>query len=183
MIWFTSDPHFNHNKEFIWKVRGFNSCDEMNEYIVRKWNETVQPDDEVYLLGDIMLGPEQGIHYLERLSGHIHIICGNHDTDSRIELYKQCWNVEDVQWALRKKIKCYHFYMSHFPTFTANIEKESLKQCTINLFGHTHQQTNFYLAYPFLSHVGMDSHHCELVSIDQIIDEIEKKFKECKDLL
>ena len=38
MIWFTSDTHFNHNKEFIWKVRGFNTCDEMNEFI--KHNKT-----------------------------------------------------------------------------------------------------------------------------------------------
>ncbi len=183
MIWFTSDTHFNHNKEFVWKVRGFNSCDEMNEYIVRRWNEVVQPDDEVYHLGDVMLGPENGIHYLERLAGHIHIIAGNHDTDKRIEMYKNCWNVEDIQWALRKKLGGYHFYMSHFPTITSNLEKETLRQCTLNLFGHTHQKTNFYLEYPFMYHVGMDSHGCELVSLEQIIYDMEKKVKECKDLL
>ena len=183
MIWFTSDTHFGHDKEFIWKPRGFQSCHELNEYIVKRWNEQVNYDDTVYLLGDVMLGKPENIHFLERLSGHIHIICGNHDTSSRIELYKNCWNVEEVTWAFYKKINGYHFYMSHFPTITSNLEKESLKQCTLNLFGHTHQRTNFYLEYPFMYHVGLDSHNNELVSIEQIISDMTEKTKECKELL
>ena len=55
MIWFTSDTHFNHNKEFIWKVRGFNTCDEMNEFIVRRWNEMVQPDSAAQKIVFIIL--------------------------------------------------------------------------------------------------------------------------------
>lgn len=183
MIWFIADTHFNHNKEFIWKSRGFNNCDEMNEYIVRRWNEKVQPDDEIYHLGDVMLGPTNSIHYLERLSGHIHIILGNHDTNTRVEMYQNCWNVEDVQWATYRKINGYHFYMSHFPSITANFEKESLKRCTINLYGHTHQKTNFYYEMPFMYHVGVDSHNCTPVSVEEIIHDMEQKVKECKELL
>ena len=155
----------------------------MNEYIVKRWNEVIHYDDEVYHLGDIMLGVPENIHYLERLTGHIHIICGNHDTATRIELYKNCWNVEDVQWATYRKMGGYHFYMSHFPTITSNLEKESLKQCTLNLFGYTHQKTNFYLDYPFMYHIGLDSHNNEPVSLDQIIYDMNKKVQECKDLL
>ena len=31
MIWLCSDWHLNHNKEFIWKARGFESVAQMNE--------------------------------------------------------------------------------------------------------------------------------------------------------
>ena len=31
MLFFTSDWHFNHDREFVWKQRGFSSVDEMNE--------------------------------------------------------------------------------------------------------------------------------------------------------
>ena len=35
-IFLTSDSHFNHNKDFIYERRGFNSIEEMNEKIIEK---------------------------------------------------------------------------------------------------------------------------------------------------
>ena len=34
MIYFLSDPHFFHNKEFCYEVRGFSNPEEMNEEII-----------------------------------------------------------------------------------------------------------------------------------------------------
>lgn len=34
-MYFTSDLHLNHDKEFIYKNRGFNSINEMNNTIIR----------------------------------------------------------------------------------------------------------------------------------------------------
>ena len=58
---------------------------------------------------------------------------------------------------------------------TGNLEAESLHQCMINLFGHTHQQFNFYQDMPFMYHVGCDSHNNTPVLLDDIIDEIKAK--------
>ena len=55
-IWIISDTHFNHNKEFLYSPRGFNSVEEMNHAIVTLWNECVNDDDIVYHLGDVCLG-------------------------------------------------------------------------------------------------------------------------------
>ena len=95
-------------------------------------------------------------------------------------MYGQCANVVDeIRWADMLNYKGYHFYLSHFPTLTGNLEKESLKQCTCNLFGHTHQTTNFHLDMPFMYHVGVDSHNCYPVSLDDIIQEMKAKVIEC----
>ena len=84
-IWFTSDTHFGHKKEFLFGPRGFTSSEEHDAAIIEKWNSMIDPCDEVYHLGDIMLGDnEYGIKCLEQLNGRIHIIIGNHDTDTRI---------------------------------------------------------------------------------------------------
>ena len=144
-IYLTSDLHLGHDREFIWKARGFNSIQQMNETIVETWNRTVDDDDDIYILGDVMLGSPDNIHYVERLRGRIHIVLGNHDT----------------------------------AMLTGNLEKESLKQMSLNLYGHTHQLSNFYNDMPFLYNVGVDSHDCYPVLLDDIIEEMYAKVKEC----
>lgn len=185
-IFVTSDLHFNHDREFVWKARGYNSVEEMNEDIIENFNSVVGKDDDVYILGDLCLGGGSPISLaknqilIESLNGKLHIIRGNHDTNSRVIMYELCKNVVDeVKWADMLNYKGYHFYLSHFPTLTGNLEKESLKQCTCNLFGHTHQTTNFHLDMPYLYHVGVDSHNCYPVNLDDIIQEMNNKVQEC----
>ena len=188
-IWVTSDWHFNHDRKFIWEARGFSSVKEMNESIIERYNSVVGKNDIVYCLGDCGLGGagqealDQLKSYIERLNGTIIIVQGNHCTDKRVNLYRQCKNVQQVDIATTFKYKGYHFYLSHYPTLTGNLEKESLKQMTLNLYGHTHQKTNFYEDRPYMYHVGVDSHDCYPVSIDQIIQDMNNKVKECIDML
>lgn len=155
----------------------------MNSTILGRYNEVVKPGDQVFILGDLILGQheDESLEIIKALPGDKIIIRGNHDTDRRIELYKDCgWPVFD---ALYLKYKKYHFYLSHFPTLTGNLEKESLQQCTLNLFGHTHAQTPFFYDLPYLYNIGLDAHDCYPVCIDKVIHEMEKKAKECREML
>lgn len=183
-IWITSDTHLGHDREFIWGPRGFVSCAEHDAAVVEKWNSLVSDEDDVYLLGDVILGDSaHGIELLKQLKGKIHIARGNHDTDKRIQMYKECDNVVEVCDIYRLKYNKIHFYMSHYPTITANLEKESIYQCEVNLYGHTHQQSSFYYDLPFCYHVGMDAHQCQPISLDMIIDEIKEEIQKCKELV
>ena len=179
-IFITSDPHYNHDREFIWKARGFSSINEMNEAYVSKWNKTIDADDDAYILGDVMLGDPSSIEYVKRLNGRIHIVLGNHDTSNREKMYRELPNVVEVaEVGVRLKYKKHHFVLTHYPMMTGNLEKESLKQMSLNLYGHTHQLTNFYNDMPFLYHVGVDSHNGYPVLLDDIIEEMYAKVKEC----
>ena len=156
----------------------------MNEAYVERWNSVVDEDDDIYVLGDLMLGPNEiGISYLKRLKGRIHIVAGNHDTPTRRALYLELPNVWSLEWAFMLNYKKYHFFMTHFPCMTGNLEKESLKQMTLNLYGHTHQRSNFYEDRPYMYHVGVDSHDGYPVLLDDIIQEMKDKVKECIDFL
>lgn len=180
MIWLTSDLHFYHDRGFIYEPRGFDNVEDMNKTIVEKFNSKVGPDDDVYILGDLMLNNnEGGIELIKSLNGKLHVVWGNHDTNPRLELYKTCPNIVEVVPACYLHYKHYHFFCTHYPCITGNLEKESLQKCTCNLFGHTHQMDNFYQDIPFMYHVGVDSHDCYPVSIDQIIEEMEAKVQEC----
>ena len=181
-IFVTSDLHFGHDRGFLYEPRGFDSVYDHDEGIIENWNNVVSPDDDVYVLGDLMLNDnEHGVECIKRLNGIIHIIYGNHDTDARKKFYDDLGVVHG--WADVIKYRKYNFYLSHFPTMTGNLEAEGLHQCMINLFGHTHQQFNFYQDMPFMYHVGCDSHNNTPVLLDDIIDEIKAKVYECKEML
>lgn len=185
-IWLSSDLHFGHDRGFIYEPRGFSSVQENDEVILERFNSVVRPDDELYLLGDLMLNDnEHGLEYLSNLNGKLHILYGNHDTDVRKELYHTLPNlVEDLGYAGMMKYKKWRFYLSHYVTITDNLNDVSKPWEQVKcLYGHTHQKTNFYSDNPLLYHVGVDSHNCYPVSIDQVIENIKDKFLECKEQL
>jgi calcineurin-like phosphoesterase family protein len=80
-IWFVSDTHFCHNKDFLWGGRGFNNVEDHDKFIISKWNEYISKDDIVFHLGDFMLNGsiEKLKSYLEQLTGNINLIWGNHN--------------------------------------------------------------------------------------------------------
>ena len=181
-VFFTSDTHFGHNREFLYAPRGFESIQEHDEEIIQRWNEVVGQEDTVYVLGDLMLNDnEHGMECLRRLNGHINILYGNHDTDIRKNLYATLPNATILDYATVIKINKYQFYLSHYPSYTSNLENDApLSQHLINLYGHTHQKTNFFQDIPFMYHVGLDSHDCYPVCFEQIIIDIKNKISECQ---
>ena len=180
-IFASSDLHFGHDREFLWGPRGFRSSIEHDEAIIANWNSVVEPEDIVYVLGDLMLGDnEYGKSCVERLNGTIRLIRGNHDSDRRwLEVYPTISNVELIGWADMIHYRKYHFYLSHFPTNTANIEAESLHQCTLNLFGHTHSKDKFYEDRPYMYNVALDANNNTPVLLDDIIIQMKAKVQEC----
>ena len=184
-IFITSDTHFGHDREFLWGPRGFTNYVEHDTAIIENWNNTVTDDDIVYHLGDVMLGDNNyGMGCLALLNGQIKIIPGNHDTPSRLELYKKLPNVEVLGLAEMIKYKKYNFYLSHHPTMTSNLEKAPyLRMHLINLYGHTHQQKPFYQDIPFMFHAGMDSNDCTPILLDDAIELMKEETQKCIQML
>lgn len=75
---FTSDHHFGHKNVIEYCHRPFKSTDEMDEYMVHAWNETVAPDDTVWHLGDFSLSLK-ALPLVRQLNGHKFLVPGNHD--------------------------------------------------------------------------------------------------------
>ena len=184
-IFLTSDTHFGHDREFLWGPRGFDCCLEHDETVIRNWNLIVEPDDIVYVLGDFMLGNNAyGCECVKRLNGHIRLIRGNHDTDRRwTEVYPTLPNIEIIGVADLIHYRKYHFYLSHFPTLTGNLEKESLHQMTLNLFGHTHSKEKFFEDRPDMYNVSLDANDNTPVLLDDIIERMKSKVQECINFL
>lgn len=178
MIYFTSDLHLGHDRDWLWGKRGFsNGVVEMGNTIIENINKTVRPDDELYILGDLMLIDDSWINEIRSLQcRNIHIILGNHDTANRINLYRACWNVVEITYATILKYGKYKFYLSHYPTLTGNTDDKGPRNALINLHGHTHQTTNFIDGKWNMYHVGVDSHDMKPVSIETILEDIRAEY-------
>ena len=184
-IFLTSDTHFMHDVDFLYEPRGFTNIEDMNEAIVERWNKIVKSGDIVYHLGDTMLkDTAHGCELMKRLNGQIFLIWGNHESDARKNaIFENCPNVIGGWYAYVIKYKKMNIYLSHYPTITANYDAAHFSQHVLNLHGHTHQQKNFmYPNNPFCYHVGMDSHNCTPVHIDEVMADVRQRWQDLQTL-
>ena len=177
-IFVTSDLHFGHDRGFLYEPRGFKNIEDHDETVIANWNNVVSDEDDVYVLGDLMLNDnEHGVECIKKLKGKIHIIYGNHDTDARKKFYDELGVVHG--WADVIKYRKYNFYLSHFPTMTGNLEAESLHQCTLNIAGHTHSKDEFREDVPMYFNAAADANNNTPVLLDDVIEKMKEKAKEC----
>ena len=78
---FTADLHFGHENVLQFDNRPFNSVEEMDEELIKRWNNKVNPGDLVYILGDLIWKTrnDDAPTLLRRLNGQKILIKGNHD--------------------------------------------------------------------------------------------------------
>ena len=175
MIWFTSDFHIGHDKDFIVQKRGFDTVDEMNVTIINNLFKCLDEGDDLYILGDIAMGTiEAAAPYLKMIPWQTHFLIGNHDSLKRINLYESLGWINEGYATMIQDGK-WNFYLSHYPTLVANYDDGKKHLPVINLYGHTHQNSNFFNDNPYMYHVGVDSHNCMPINIDQIKMHIRKK--------
>jgi calcineurin-like phosphoesterase family protein len=82
-------------------------------------------------------------------------------------------------YAHQIKYKKHTIYLSHYPTIVSNFDDKHFSQHIVNFHAHTHQRTNFLNpTNPFMYHVGMDSHNCTPVHIEEAISDIRNRWNE-----
>lgn len=176
-IWLTSDLHFGHDKEFIWGPRGFNSVEEHDQTIIKNWNEIVSDEDEVWVLGDLMLNDnDAGIRKLNQLKGNIRILYGNHDSATRVQLYANIRpTILGMGLAYILKYRGYSFYLSHYPTLTSNLDADKpLKRRVISICGHKHTKNKFCdMDKGLIYHCELDCQNNKPILLDDIIEDIQ----------
>lgn len=80
-----SDPHFGHANIIKLCHRPFNSIQEMNEELIKRYNEAVDPSETVLWVGDAFFGSKDFARdTLSRLHGTKLLVKGNHDRSSRV---------------------------------------------------------------------------------------------------
>lgn len=131
-VWLTSDTHFGHAgvcrftlDDGVTKLRPWTDPNEMDEAMVKLWNDRVKPNDKVYHLGDVVIN-RRALSILDRLNGDKVLIRGNHDI----------FKLEDYTKYFRD-VRGYHvmngMILSHIP-----VHDSALYRFGVNIHGHTH---------------------------------------------
>jgi len=131
-VFLTSDTHFGHagvckftESDGVTKIRPWTDPDEMDEEMIRRWNDRVRPNDKVYHLGDVVIN-KKSLATMSRLNGDKVLIRGNHDIfrDDEYRLYF-------------RELRAYHvmngMILSHIP-----LHEASLGRFGVNIHGHLH---------------------------------------------
>lgn len=170
MTWVTSDSHFNHANiiKYCPESRPFETIEEMNETLIERWNSVVKPEDTVIHCGDFFMGQVKKIdEILPRLNGKIILVRGNHDSQSRIEKYKEHGiEVKDIHYYAYKGR---YFIFCHFPIaneeFMRMVREDNSE--VILCYGHVHDQAPSGLIDGTF-HVGVDTNNLTPVNLDYI---------------
>ncbi len=160
---YISDLHF-FDPDVMEKMdkRPFVSVDEMNETLIRRFNECLKKGDEIYILGDLFDWKYAGSDtpakirninkVLHKLNGKLYLVPGNHDRDwlrkKGVDLARFAWirDYSEIEDQHRKVILCHY----PIPFFGKNHERDtdsSLKVFMVH--GHLHDTPEAKLLYRF----------------------------------
>ena len=81
-VYWVSDTHLNHNRDFVYEARGFKSSQDHTDFIINKINEIVRPNDILMHAGDFCLNTEESgcNELLARIfCQNIYMLWGNHN--------------------------------------------------------------------------------------------------------
>ena len=137
-VFLVSDTHFGHTgvcrftrNDGVTKLRPWDDPDEMDEAMIKSWNDRVKPTDKVYHLGDVVIN-RKALKTLARLNGDKVLIRGNHDI-FRDDEYREYF----------RELRAYHvmngMILSHIPVHPESLSHtESLGRFGTNIHGHLH---------------------------------------------
>lgn len=111
-IWFVSDIHYGHWNVNQFCNRGYKSLEEMNEDLIKVWNEYIQPNDIVYILGDFFWSTAN-YSDIKLFNGNKFLIRGNHCKGENIKYLKN--GISLVCEEMIIKIANKMVRLSHYP--------------------------------------------------------------------
>lgn len=134
VIRYISDLHFDHANVIKFDNRPFETIEEMNAELIRRWNETVAKDDITYIIGDFCwYTADRWEELLKQLNGNKVIIRGNHDLKQPPAKIKRL--VQDYTDYKEITDNYRHVILCHYPI---PFYKGSYAPWTFMLCGHVH---------------------------------------------
>lgn len=170
MIYYISDLHFGHRHVIGMDDRPFETIEEMDETLIRLWNERITDEDDVYIVGDFAYhNGYSATWYLRQLKGRKHLIIGNHDRHT-IQDHKAVECFASVEKMLRIMDDGRVVSLCHFPTAEWNGKRHG----GYHVHGHIHIRRDdvyeFMSRYDNALNAGCMINGYRPVTLDELIE-------------
>ena len=171
MKYYIADTHFGDTRIINLCGRPYKDLEEMTLSIIMNWNSTVDPKDEVYMLGDVAYRYKGNLRLLlDSLNGKKHLLIGNHDSGwmkkpTNLRAFRSIDKMSKIQDEGRSVVLC-HYPLMAFDGSTRG---------GYHVFGHIHNNTNepLYNAINSMKNAfnaGVDVNGFAPVTLDQLIE-------------
>lgn len=171
-LFITADTHFGHKEIITYENRPFQNVDEMNDAIIKNWNEHVAPNDTVFHLGDVgMCSKEVLKAILTKLNGTKILVMGNHDQELSVNEWMECGFTEVYRYPI-----IYHEFMvmQHEPPQYINAATPFYY-----LYGHVHGTKMYPTISTQSACVSMERWNYTPADLEEIKQLVYKLQKEC----
>lgn len=169
MFFFTADTHFGHANIIRFCDRPFSTVEEMDETIIKRWNDKVNESDTVFILGDMFFRSTNVECVLLRLKGRKRLIIGNHDNTwmKKVDL---ALYFESVDPMVEISDGQHTFTLCHYPMLSWNHQSRAFM-----IHGHIHNNTSMdywpsILARDRLLNAGCDINGFEPVTFEELVE-------------
>ena len=176
MIYYIADTHFGHKNILKYDKRPFADTEQMDEEIIRRWNERVCDDDTVYVLGDAFFkGEERSIEIMKRLNGHKRLIRGNHDRNNGklLKLWESVSEYEEI------KDGGHLVVLSHYPIMFYNHQRDG----AVMLYGHVHNTREWKLVEKWQQELLQMDIPARIINVGCMMDYMDYAPRTLKELL
>jgi calcineurin-like phosphoesterase family protein len=169
----TSDLHWGHKNIMKFcpqsRARFRDDVDYMNEAMVREWNEIVEPEDLVYILGDVAFLPAvKAAEFMRRCNGRKILVQGNHDRKTLNDpVFRSCF--EEIHHYLDINYNGTKICMFHYPI----AEWDQMHRGAVHFHGHLHGGVSGLEKYRARD-MGMDATGFIVVEMERAIADAMK---------
>lgn len=172
-IFITSDLHFGHtnilNFEDRCNILGIpNNIEEHDTELIEIWNNTVNKNDLVFILGDFSFHKvDKTMEILKKLNGDKILIEGNHDCiylqNKKFDksLYKEIVSYKEI------KYNNVNICLMHYPIMCFK-HQDKQDNPYIHLFGHIHSKEMLIPIHSY--NVGIDVNNYKILRLDEAIE-------------
>lgn len=151
----TSDLHFGHTNIMkfcpVTRARFRNDVSYMDNAMIKEWNDIVEQDDLVYILGDVAFcNAQKATEIMHRLNGTKILVEGNHDRKALNDpsfrgCFKEVHKYLDIIYDGNKVV------MFHYPI----VEWDQMHRGSVHFHGHLHGGVS-----------GMEKYRCRDMGMD-----------------
>ena len=189
--WFTADTHFGHANIVKYSQRPFLSDDEWiklkadprgpwkvsretidlhDEQLILAINDLVQPDDELWFLGDFCWGKEKAAsEYLDRIHcRNCHLVWGNHDHSTVGSQFKSTMHQGMI------RVQGQLIWLNHYPMRSWDGRFHG----SWHLYGHVHNRftsLDEQSPHSLTRDVGVDACNYKPISFDQLAEYMQPR--------